>query len=116
MTMNERVFVIERPKPGLDISKAAEYGEIVHIFHEGDGRCSVFDSDKFCQRIIERLQELRFDPDRDSICVVGSMILVVLLVVAAQAEWCHTTFLFYSASESRYVKRRLDACELRSGL
>lgn len=102
-----RVFVLEPPRPDIDISLSNEYGDLVILFDNETRRSSVFRTAAFGHEILEKLREYDFDPENDLICIVGSLIGVTVLISAAMAAYETFSVLFYSASDTKYVERRV---------
>jgi hypothetical protein len=103
----KRVFLIERPRTHIDLTRAEEYGTITLIFDEGDRRCSVFDSVRFGERVVRRLEQLAFDPAQDSLCAAGSLVPVSVALAAMVCYYPTVNVLFYNATESTYVMRTI---------
>jgi hypothetical protein len=74
----------------VDVSDAADFGEIVEVFDETHRRPPIFKPDVFAETLGKRLQELHYDPECDSIIVSGST--AVLVSVAAYLGQRHNRF------------------------
>jgi hypothetical protein len=99
-----RVFIIEPPRESLNVSPAAEYGELVYVFGPNERRCSAFDTTKFGAALLNKLSTLRYDPEADLLCVVGSMVTVAVSIASvAHAHACFSLLLFNSV-HGTYVK------------
>ncbi len=103
-----RVFIVEEPKANIDITKAERFGELVFVFDPHDRRCSVFDCQQFGENVLKQLDTHDFSPEEDYLCIVGSMITVMMMLLAASARWPIIRTLFYSANEGQYVSRVID--------
>lgn len=104
-----RVFMVERPRTSVDTSTAERYGHVTFIFGRRDRRCSVFNSSSYGAQIVERLELANFDPARDFVCVVGSMVTVVVALIAAACHYPYLRLLLYRANEGKgeYVIRKV---------
>lgn len=105
--MNPRVFLLEEPKADIDVSLAKEYGELRILFDRERRRSSVFRTTAFGWEILNRLKENEFDAVNDSICIAGSLIGITALIASLISIYGTISVLFYSASEARYVERRI---------
>ena len=100
-----RVFVIEPVRAQLDISTAEEFGEVIYVFEHDMRRCSVFRHEEFGKAVLRRLQELKFSPDIDCICIVGTMITVVVALIAISQTYDTFNVLLFNATDGTYVHR-----------
>lgn len=100
-----KVFIIEPPRQNIDTSKAKEYGDIIYVFDHDDRRCSVWSHASFGQTVLQRLEELGFDPEKDSICVVGAMITVLIAVVAIAQRYEKFNVLLFNSIDDKYVQK-----------
>lgn len=68
-----RIICIDRPTLDYDLSGMKEFGEgPVYLFEDKRHAPSVFNYRKACEILSARLRELRFDPEEDIVCVIGS--------------------------------------------
>lgn len=105
MPRQPRVFVVERTKPHVDVTKAAEYGELTYVFPDAT-HASVFDTTAYVAAATERLRD--YDPAIDYFCVAGSL-LPVSVVLSILATWHKTiNILLFNAMENKYASRTLD--------
>lgn len=113
-TIVRRVFIIERPKPGIDISAAEAYGPLV-VVHDPTGHGekrrsfpSVFNMTQYGRSILSRLEEERFDADADYIMATGSAIVVSLTYAVLALKYRMFNVLVYNANESTYIEKTFD--------
>lgn len=104
-----KVFVLEPPKANIDVTKAERYGEVVYVFERDTRRPSVFQSTSFGEAVIRRLAELGYDPVTDYLAVAGSIVPVVIALMACIVQHHTVNVLFWHAGETTYVRRRIDA-------
>ncbi len=103
------VYLVETPKPNIDVSRAEEFGEVTFVFKPNDRRCSVFHTPEFGNAVVQRLEAAGYDPARDYFCVAGSMVSVITALVAIVSHWGAVRVLVYSAPNSKYVERTFDS-------
>lgn len=112
-----RVFVLEITQ-NVDITAAFEYGGIVPLFKAtsesesaSNNKPSQWQTSKFMDEIVCRLEEHDYKPEIDFILIAGHMIPVVILVSAIIREWIDDTkyvqALFWSSKFKRYIARKL---------
>ena len=111
-----RVFVLEITQ-NVDITAAFEYGGIVPLFKAtseseiSNNKPSQWQTSKFMDEIIGRLEEHEYIPEVDFILIAGHMIPVVILVSAIIREWVddakYVQALFWSSKFKRYIARKL---------
>ena len=103
-----RVFIIEPLRHHIDISKAKDFGEIIYLFKPMQRRVGVFDHVRFGQAVLKQLSDYIFDPEKDCICVVGSIVTVsIALIAIAQTHLTFSALLFNSSNDS-YEKKTFD--------
>jgi hypothetical protein len=106
--VNSRVFCIEPPRDGFDVSTAARFGELTPIFKDRDRRCSVFRPDQYRHRVWEVLQEAGYQPAVDYFIMIGAMIPVSLAMTALMEHVPPGTgvkILMFSSHDGEYVER-----------
>ena len=103
-----KVILIEKPKPSIDIKKASSFGEFVYLFNGKDRRCSAFDTIKYQREMLRRLKAAEYDPENDYICVAGSVLILAICLVAISQVYDRFKVLLFSSTESRYVERVFD--------
>lgn len=103
-----KIFIIEPPRHNIDVSKAQEYGDIVYVFDHDDRRCSVWSHVNFGNTVLRRLTELDFDPEEDSVCIVGAMVTVLIAVVAIAQHYDEFKVLLFNSVDDSYVQKRFD--------
>lgn len=96
----KRVFVLEQT--ANDLSRATEFGEVMHIFDQGKHRPGLF-GEHFAQAIITQLERKSFDPAIDYVVIAGGMVPMVLMVTALVQEYGDVQLLLYHASIKDYV-------------
>ena len=104
-----RVFLVERPKANIDVTKAEEFGELNYVFGPDDRRCSVFRTTEFGHEVIARLETAKYDSTVDFFCIAGSMVTVAAALAAMMSRYSVVRVLMYSAPDNRYVKRTFDS-------
>ena len=107
MSNDVRVFLVEEPRRAVDLSTATRYGEVTYIFDGQSRRPSVFDVEGFRSCIIERLDEFRFRPDADVLCIVGNILYTLSVVVAVIELWGFARVLMFDSSTQEYQLRML---------
>jgi hypothetical protein len=107
-----KVILIQRPKHGLDISKAARYGDLTLIEDERGHYSSVFDINEYCEFLLSRLSELNYDPQKDYICVVGSMVNVCVALVCVARNFETFKVLLFNSVINDYVAREFEITSL----
>lgn len=103
-----RVLILEKTSDKVDVTPAAEYGELVYVLDRttrGAQRTSVFDTSRYEEMLLKRLDELRYDPDEDYVCLAGKVICVSVLCALLAREYGAFKALMFDAHESRYVNR-----------
>lgn len=105
--MHSRVFMVEPTR--VDSSAARDYGEVVYIFDADTRRCSAFRTANFGVAVLERLQDMQYDPLVDCVCLSGSLLAVgTALAVIAQVHSKFNVLLFNSV-DGKYVLRTFNA-------
>src|ERR1035437_4312699 len=103
-----RVFVIEPPRDGFDLSSAEKFGPIIPIFDSRDRRCSVFKPDEYRDTVWEVLAHNDYNPAVDYFIMIGAM-LPVSLTLAAICEHLmvgeSAKVLMFSSHDDSYVER-----------
>ena len=106
--IKSRVFIIEPPRQNIDTSKAKQYGDIVYIFGHDDRRCSVWSHVSFGQTVLQRLEELNFDVEKDFVCIVGAMVTVLIAIVAVAQCYEKFSVLLFNRVDGSYVLKQFD--------
>jgi len=104
-----KVFVIEVLRRCVDISKANDFGDVTYIFPKDTRRCGVFRHVEFGQTVLNRLHDLDFNNDEDFICIVGTMVSVVISLVAVAQVYGEFNVLLFNSSDDMYVKKRFNS-------
>ena len=102
-----RVFIIEKPQVGKDVSTAEQYGKLVTIFDFNARRPSVFHPTEYVEQVIRRLKECDFDPTNDMILLCGALLPTSLLLTAVVNEFKEVRVLMFSSHESMYVEKTI---------
>jgi hypothetical protein len=110
--MDRKVFFLEPPKHGHDVSNAAKHGEVRTVWPEGSKRPSVFRPNEYGACLLKRLQEEGFAAERDMLCMSGSIVTVSVAVGCLMSKWPAIKLLMFSSVESRYVERDMDAAQM----
>ena len=106
-TKPKRVFVIEKFRQNFDMSSVDKYGKIVTLIDSNVRRPSIFDVDLFQEAVLRLFEKHEFDPERDSVCVVGALITVVLTTSVLVERYGSINVLLYNSSQGEYVLRPL---------
>lgn len=101
-----RVFVIEPPRNGVDVSKAACFGEIQYVFDHTLRRHSVFNVEAYKQDVLHRLEELQYKPDDDYICITGALVVITMTLVALHQRHDSINVLLFSSNNDSYIAKR----------
>lgn len=101
----QRVFFLERAMQRID--SARQFGRITYIFPPHVDRCSIWDTEIFCNDALDRLKELHYDPAIDFIAVTGHIIPLVSLTAALISEYDKIKVLFFNAADYSYNERIL---------
>lgn len=98
-----RVFALQQTNH--DISDASRFGKIVYVF--GERRPSLFDHEGFRSQYLDRMEELRFDPNKDFVVFVGTAIPSVLCTSFLMEEYGGFNALLFNATTQQYLLRRI---------
>lgn len=109
--MNTRVILAE-PTPRLDLSAAAHHGELTYL---SDTQLNPFSPDGAIGIFKHRLQEIRFDPDVDLICLSGQTLTVALMMMAVANSYPTVKLLMFDARQSSYKIRVVSNSEVSHG-
>ena len=90
-----------RNKP-FDLTGLAEWGEVEDIAFKLP---TPFKTDEYEQALIRILRAMSFDPDVDSLAVVGRTINCVFAALVMVKHYERLNVLIYSSIEERYVLR-----------
>lgn len=96
-----RVFFLEKPRQNVE--EAKEFGAIDFIFPRDAEHASIWKGEEFTADILQRLDELRFDPDADYIAVTGNMVPLTTLIAAVAATWGQFRVLCWDWISKDYV-------------
>lgn len=99
-----RVFMLMPHDKNVRASR--RFGELVVVFDKQESRPSIWDP-SFLLEALDRMQDYQFDPQRDYILVVGSMVPVVMWCAAAFHRWPGTRILCFDIASGDYVARTL---------
>jgi len=108
MPKESRVFVIERPRNQIDVSKAEEYGDIVYVFDNENRRCSAWMHVEYGRMILRRLEACRFDSKIDFVCVAGAMLTVTIYVIVVAQYYDEFKVLFFDSRDDRYLQKTFN--------
>ncbi len=106
-----KIFIIERPRNNIDVSKAREYGDIIYIFNSQDRRPSAWEHVQFGRMALQRLKELNFDNETDFICIVGTMLIVSVVIIAVAQHHSIFNILLFNCVTSRYEQKRFSTID-----
>lgn len=99
------VFVQESPR--FDVTAAGSHGTPFFLLEFRE--VSPLNIDRARDLILERLESIKFDPERDWIALTGPAILVATLAALAAARWEPMRLLLWDARNERYVRRIMFA-------
>lgn len=101
-----RVFLVEEARKDLDLSTARKFGTVETLFDHRVRRASIVTGTQFWQDVSERLKEVKFNPDEDFFCLVGSILSVSqgLGVLVAMFPTRRIKFLAFNSMLDRYVE------------
>lgn len=105
--MHNRVFMVEPTR--VDSSAAHDYGETVYIFNADTRRCSAFRTANFGIAVLKRLQEMKYDPLVDSVCLSGALLAVGTALVAIAQVYPRFNVLLFNSVDGKYVLRTFNA-------
>ncbi len=108
MPKESRVFVIERPRNKIDVSKAEEYGDIIYIFDNEERRCTAWLHVEYGQMILGRLKTYHFDPKIDFICIAGAMLVITIYVIAVAQYYGEFKALLFDSRDDRYLQKKFN--------
>lgn len=108
-----RVFLVKEPHDRIDLTTAADFGELRFIFTPDVRRVSVFDVVRFAQHALDRLDAEDFDPNVDAYCMCGKLVEVAMLFGAMIARYGLVRVLIWNASECRYMLRTMNEDDYR---
>lgn len=100
MSRKPKAILIEKTK--MDVSSAAVFGEIVHVFPKGRPRSSIW-SDDFLEEAIESLADLEYDPAIDYIILVGQLVPLTKVIARLVSIYNRIRILCWSATERDYL-------------
>lgn len=104
------VIVLEPLRSDVDVESLAGFGETWLLFDSVLAACpSVFDTDTFTKRVVERLYERGYDPERDCFVVTGRQTKIAIALAAIAKEWHESPVrvLMYDGAAQTYVERRV---------
>lgn len=104
---NARVFIAEPVSDRYDIRGAKEHGHIVYLyepnFEAGDSaRVNAFDVTQNVRHFMKRLDELKYDPDQDFICMTGHNMVTAALLTAASMDYEEVRLLAFNSANKNY--------------
>lgn len=103
-----KVFIIEPVRQHIDVSKAQKFGDIIYVFEINDRRCSAFQIIHFGRTVLQRLEQLEFDPKLDFVCIVGAMLTVTIAIIAIAQRYDVFNVLLFNSVDDAYVEKRFD--------
>lgn len=103
-----KVFLIEEPRTGIDVSMANAYGELSYLFDSTDRRGSAFKTEAFGREILDRLRQLEFNYENDFVVMTGSLIPVIIMSIAIVCTYPYVRLLFYNAAQDEYVSKKVS--------
>lgn len=105
-----KVFIVQRPRRrDIEVSGLAAFGEPVELLPDEMRRPSVFDTQAFASVVLKQLAKHRYDPEEDYFAVVGSVIgLVIGVLAASMAVDVKMRLLVYNAASNEYRAVTVD--------
>lgn len=98
------VYFLQSVAPNFDIQSASNFGEVQYIFAEGEGRCSVFSTEAYCDEIANKMQDFGFS-NKDFFALTGGVVAVSLALAVMVQEFPQVDVLIYSVRDGGYVHR-----------
>ena len=105
---NPRVFIAERPRQGIDIERAADFGEVLVISEHFEARLTAYELVEYVAAVERFLKERQFDPQSDYFCVVGPVLPISVVTAVLCRMYDEITILCFKPSVGRYVQRILS--------
>lgn len=102
-----RVIAIE--PCNFDLTPAMVFGEVVFLFERTGERTSIWSED-FSSCVLDKLEEINYDPDIDFIVVSGAIVTLSLAIAVIAADYGVIKLLLYHSAEAGYVSRKIT-CE-----
>lgn len=96
--MSSRNFVIERTR-----FDTGSIDNITYIFDGTVRRPSIFKPENYSEAVLSRLDELGFDPEKDSIVIVGPIVNNCLFMLSLASVYPVLTLQIYDASKCCYT-------------
>ena len=106
-----RVILFECPDKAFDLTDLARFGEVTHLFNNTKDRLvpHPFRHEQFCKLIMEKLQAMSFNPDKDYIALVGRTTKFLYLALQVVAEYRRAKLLQYNATNGTYFVQHIGA-------
>lgn len=104
-----RVIIVDLPNRHMDLHEASEFGEILDI---RVGISSPFRTEEFKQTLIEKLSNIRFDPEIDYVLMVGRILNFSMALAVMYHRYESLQIVIWSSLEQKYVVRTLSALTL----
>lgn len=101
--MTSRVFVAE-PNEQYDLSAASERGSLVYLAR----RVNPISTAETVRMFLDALEEHKFDPDVDWICLSGKTATLCLLIAAAASHYEKLPLLIFDARNGTYAERSIN--------
>lgn len=102
-----RIFLLQEPKAHMDLTSLAKYGETITLFVNNEKRPSVFDTEEFGNAVLQRLEQHKFDPAIDYICVTGAMVALTTALIAITCAYDEFMILLFSSNSAQYVAKKV---------
>ena len=109
-----KVFIVEKPKNNIDVSKAEDFGEIIYLFNQNERRLGVFECMTFGLDVINKINEKGGFQLNDSFLTAGAQIPVAIAFAAIISKWPNVLVLLYNAKQDMYVQRRIVSSRWRT--
>lgn len=102
-----RVFLLEPTK--VDVSRAADWGQLTVLFPPGVHRSSIWD-ERYSGEVLNALAVHRYIPLEDFFLVAGSQVPLVMASIVMTKAYGVIQYLFYNAIDHSYHSKTLGGC------
>lgn len=100
--MSRRCIVLESTRNSL--AKVSEFGELVYVFPPNGSRPSIFDFERFSLDIENKLEDLKYDPEKDLIVIAGGLVAMSTFVAVLSSLWGKFKVLVFDSKRDNYFE------------
>lgn len=100
--MSRRCIVLESTRNSL--VKVKDFGELIYIFPPNGSRPSIFDFERFSLDIEDRLEDLKYDPEKDLIVIAGGLVAMATFVAVLSSLWGRFKVLVFDSKRDNYFE------------